>query len=450
MQAGPWRFCGNGLIPEARDKSCSRVSGRGLWGGANQAALPGAAVLHPNWRCSVRRHAVLAFFVCFFVGATSGCMPDEAQAVGDKGDRNDVGVAIRQDGLARAHADLEKRIDSAPARVMKKSGLAAVMGGAHVRVISTLPQEILLPIPQLADGQVPLCYFIRSTPPEAATEFRLGKRDEGNVSVRVRLTGKRQDIKIAWSSIVLLAPRSVTPNRTPVDPYRKATACVQSEADQIDKLAKELWPKSGKASEFAANIQRHIREMKGTARPRSLDALGILRSGQNGICTANANLAAALMRSQGVACRSVAVIPPISRRLEMHRIAEFAEDGRWLPFDPSSLSRDIPAKPWQNIIMAKTTIKDEETAMKPRMSVMIGCPYGQEIEMLTPGVTLFGEDMLWTEAKPLAEFASTDEINRLAAEAWNQYLETGSLTVGQRKSGAAKTAKELADLLKAN
>ena len=121
----------------------------------------------------------------------------------------------------------------------------------------------------------------------------------------------------------------------------------------------------------------------------------------------------------------------------MHRIAEFAQDGLWIPFDPSSLSREIPAMPWQNIIMAKTTIKDEETAMKPRMSVMIGCPYGQEIEMFTPGVTLFGEDMFWTEAKPLAEFASTDEINRLVAEAWNRYVEIGTLREGQRKAGAA-------------
>ena len=250
-----------------------------------------------------------------------------------------------------------------------------------------------------------------------AAEFRLGKGDEGNVSVRVRLAGKRQDIKIAWSSIVLLAPKTITPNRTPIDPYRKATACVQSGADQIDKLAKELWPKSGKASEFtSANIQRHIQAMNGNAQPRSLDALGILKSGQNGICTANANLAAALMRSKGIACRSAAVIPSISRRpWEMHRIVEFAEDGRWIPFDPSSLTIDIPAKPCQNIIMAKTTIKDEETAMKPRMSVMIGCPYGQGTEMLSSGVSLFGQDMFWTEAKPLAEFASTDEINRLTA-----------------------------------
>ena len=262
----------------------------------------------------MQKHAVPALFICFFVAAASGCMAEEAQAVADRGDRKDAEVAIRQDGLAKPQADLEKRISSAPAQVMEKSGLAGAMGGAHVLVVAAGPQEVLLPIPQLADGQVPLCFFIRSTPPEAATEFRLCRVDDGNVWVRVRLAGKRQDVRIAWSSIVMLAPQTVTPNRTPVDPYRKATACVQSGADQIDKLARELWPKSGKASEFAANIQRHVRGMKGTARPRSLDALGILKSGQNGICTANANLAAALMRSKGIACRSVAVIPPISRR----------------------------------------------------------------------------------------------------------------------------------------
>ena len=69
--------------------------------------------------------------------------------------------------------------------------------------------------------------------------------------------------------------------------------------------------------------------------------------------------------------------------------------------------------------------------------------------MLTPGVALFGADMFWTEAKPLAEFAPTDEVNRLAAEAWNRYRKTGTLTEGQRKSGGAKTARELVELLTA-
>jgi hypothetical protein len=331
---------------------------------------------------------------------------------------------------------------------MAKSGLAGAMGGAHVRVFANDPQEILLPVPQLADGQVPVCYFVRSTPPEAATDYRLGKSEDGQVTVRIRLVGKQQDVQIAWSAVVLLAPRNLAAKGTPADPYGKASACVQSGAEPIRKLAMELWPKSGEASEFATNIQRHIRDMKQVAPPRSLDALGILKSGANGICTGNANLAAALMRSKGIACRSSAVIPPISQRLEMHRIVEFVEDGRWIPFDPSSLHPDIPTKPWQNIIMARTTIQDEETAMKPRMSIMIGCPYGQEIELLSPGVTLFGKDMFWTLAKPLAEFAPTDEAIRVATQAWTRYLETGVLTDGQRNAHGASNAAELVEPLK--
>ena len=172
---------------------------------------------------------------------------------------------------------------------MKACGLAGVMGAIRVKVTSADPQEVLLPIPQLARGQVPLSYFIAITPANAATEFRLRTRDEGNVVVLVRLAGKRQDAQITWSSVVLLTPWDVTPNRAPAEPYRAATACVQAKSDEVAKLAADIWPKSGKAEAFAANIQRHIRDMKRVERPRTLDALGIPKeSGEEfHLCTAN-------------------------------------------------------------------------------------------------------------------------------------------------------------------
>ena len=132
----------------------------------------------------------------------------------------------------------------------------------------------------------------------------------------------------------------------------------------------------------------------------------------------------------------------------MHRIVEWAEKDQWILFDPSSLQTDIPAKPWQNIILARTTTQDEQAAMKPRMGVALGCPYGQEIELLTPGVMLTGQDFFWTIAKPLAEFEATEEAARLAAKAWTRYLETGALAPTQLKAGSAKTATELGELLK--
>jgi hypothetical protein len=380
-----------------------------------------------------------------FVGVYWGAFPSCTNSVQDN---ISPGVSVRQDGLVAPHAELDKAIMAAPAGVMKQSGLAGAMGGAHLKLTSGSPQQVILPIPQLADGQVPVCYFIRCTPPDAADDFRLRKRDDCNVVVSVRLVGGRRDVQLAWSAVVLLVPRAATPNTTPPEPYRAATPCAQSQAAEVTKLAADILPGTGNAAEFAANIQRHIQRSKRKAQPRSLDALGILRSGENSICTGNANLAAALMRAKGIACRSVAVVPPISQRLEMHRIVEFFDDNRWQSFDPSSLQLDIPAKPWQNIIMAKTTVSDEQMAAKPRAAVTLGCPYGQEAEMLSSGVILWGQDLFWSMAKPLGEFEPTDETVRSAAEAWNSYLETGTLTRGQLKAASAKTAAALADDLR--
>jgi hypothetical protein len=153
------------------------------------------------------------------------------------------------------------------------------------------------------------------------------------------------------------------------------------------------------------------------------------------------------MRSKGIACRSLAVIPTIGQELEMHRIVEFSQNGQWLRFDPSSVHPDIPVKPWQNIIMARTTPQDEQRAMRPRMGVTVGCPYGQEVELLTLGVTPTGQDMFWTMAKPLAEFEPTVEAARLATACWTRYLETGLLRPAQFRAGDAKTASELVHFL---
>jgi hypothetical protein len=398
----------------------------------------------------VSRHckALTVLVLVVSLGAACSWGEPSGESVRDDADKQQATpeVALRQDNLAGLQTALAKRVNSAPAAAMKQCGLAGALGGAHVRVTSTDPQEIRLPIPQLADGQVPLCYAINSDPADAATEFRLRRDDDGQVALVVRLAGKKQDVQLSWSSVVLLTGRDVAPNRTPADPYRKATACVQAQADEITKLAAATWPGTGKTDEFAANIRRHITQMRRAERPRSLDAVGILKSGENTICTANANLATALMRSKGIACRTVAVIPCLPQRFEMHRIAEFFEKDRWVAFDPS-LQTDIPVKPWQYVIMARTTARDEERAMKPRPGSMLGCPYGQEIELLTSGVSLSGQDFFWTQARPLAEFEATEETARRAAEAWQHYLETGTLTPGQVKAASATTAAGLADAL---
>ena len=80
---------------------------------------------------------------------------------------------------------------------------------------------------------------------------------------------------------------------------------------------------------------------------------------------------------------------------------------------------------------------------------MVGCPYGQELELMTEGITLWGQEFFWTIAKPIAEFDASDEAIRLAAEAWKRILEVGTLSQGQVKAASAKNAKEFLDFLKA-
>jgi len=281
------------------------------------------------------------------------------------------------------------------------------------------------------------------------TEYRIWSRSEGNVVVRVSLDARKQEVQLTWCAVVLMTPWNITPETAPFEPYRAASPCAQSASERIVQLAETLWPASGLPSEFAVGIRGHIERMARESDPKSLDAAGILASGDNTICTANSNLAAALMRAKGIACRSLAVIPSVSRRYEMHRVSEFEDGGRWVRFDPSSLQRDIPAKPWQNIVMSKSTMSDEERSMKPRNGIMPGCPYGQSIELPTRGVALKGFDFYWTIGKPLAQFEATEESARLAAAAWTRFLETGTLTQGQIDARAATTAAEFSELLKA-
>jgi len=360
------------------------------------------------------------------------------------------GVSIQKVSDARLHSESQAAIASAPAKAMNRPGLAAATGGVRVRILSSDPQELLFPLPQLVDAQVPICHFVAITPAEAVADCRLRTWDGGAAVMTVHLGGKGREVRIAWSSVVLLAPGKVGLSQAAAESYRQATPCVQADADEIAGLAASLWPATGRSAEFAANIQRHIRQSTRREQPKSLDARGILKSGENGICTGNANLAAALMRAKGLACRTIAAIPTNAQRMEMHRIVEFYDNDQWSSFDPSSVYADVPLKPWQYIIMAKTTIQDEQLAMRPRMGAMIGAPYGHEAELLTPGLTLSGEDFFWTQAKLLAEFDATEQSVRLAADAWTRHMQTGQITAEQLKAASAKTAAAFEAALRGN
>jgi len=330
-------------------------------------------------------------------------------------------------------------LDAVPPRAMQGSGLAGAMGGVNLKAHQVGTYDVLLPLPQLADGQAPVFYSLGAKPKAALAACRLQERSDGNAFVNLTLNvSKGQEVAIEWSSVLLIAGKPLLENRTAPEMFRAATACAQADDSQIIELAGRLWPATGVAQDYAANIQEFIRAVEPQKRPMSLDALGILATGQNTICTANANLACALMRARQVACRSIATLPTLSRRFEMHRIVEYCDDGTWIPFDPSGVYSAIPLEPYQNIIMVKTSISDEQTSMKPRLGVMRGCPFGQEVEFARPGLSLFGQAFFWTVAAPLAEFDVTDEAFTLTAGVWERYLMTGTTSAAQSKAASAR------------
>ncbi|HPA27998.1 MAG TPA: transglutaminase-like domain-containing protein, partial [Acidobacteriota bacterium] len=304
-----------------------------------------------------------------------------------------AGVVFRvtpDPGIASSVREVEK-IDS-PLK-MKAGGLSGVMGGMHLKAFRGGTYDLRIPVPQLADGQIPIFYSLSSEPEDAIVECRLQKAGSGSSAVNLRIkAGKGEEIFVNWTGAVLISESFTDGAVEQGDPYVQASACVQSGDPKIKGIAEKLWKGSGGAEGYAAGIQKFIMGMKQAKQPSSLDALGILSSGCNTICTSNANLACALMRAKSIPCRSVAVVPTIPRRFEMHRVAEYHDGNRWVSFDPSCVNMDIPLKPWQNIVMARTSIGEEDASMKPRAGAMAGCPVGQEAEFARLGLNLFGND----------------------------------------------------------
>jgi hypothetical protein len=386
----------------------------------------------------------LGGLVCALFASSLGC----AKAPAHPG-QLPVGVAVEPADLAAIEQRVAMTVTSTPPSFMKSSGLAGAAGGAHVKLLNAGKHELLLPVPQMADGQVPILYSIRTAPLEVGKEYRLRQREGSNVVVSVQLEGKAdQVVQINWSAVILMAGRSVSSNLTNPESFLSPTACVQSGGKEVKALADRLWPSNGTVSGYAASVQGFIQGMKQQTQPRSMDATAILGSGANWICTANANLAAALLRAKSIPARSLATIPTIGRRLEMHRIVEYADRGQWQQFDPSAVQPDIPMKPWQNIIMATTTLGDEDYGMKPRMGSALGCPYGQELEFLDGGMAFWGQDFFWTLGVGLAEFDPGEEATNLARTSWSRFLATGRLTASPIRAASATSAAALIEALR--
>jgi hypothetical protein len=155
----------------------------------------------------------------------------------------------------------------------------------------------------------------------------------------------------------------------------------------------------------------------------------------------------ALLRHRGVPARSLAVLPTDGQRLEMHRIVEWFADGHWHRFDPSLVHADVPMRTSQSLVMAITSIADEVRADVLRPAVPRGCPFGQEIEILSGPAILFGTEFFWTQALPLVAFAAGEQELVAAGALWRRFEREGKAEPGAAKAAAAVDAASFAAAL---
>lgn len=334
------------------------------------------------------------------------------------------GQAPRREAIAARYAELA----AAPRIDIAGGGLVAVLGGACVRLTGRRPAALQLPLPQDLGGQVPLAFAIVAEPPAAVQAVFVHAEGSSGAIISATLQGRSGlDVRLQWAAVVLVAERKAAAEAAEAAPWLAASPCAQSEHQEIRALAGRLAPADAAPAALACAVQQFVRDLQPRHPPKSLDALGLLASGQNGICTANANLAAAVLRSRGVPARSLAVVPPIGLRLEMHRTVEWHEDGAWHRFDPSSLHQAVPMRATDGIVMAVTSIADEQRGGRPRMSASLGCPYAQQIEIVRGPAILFGAEMFWTQALPLLAVAADDGELAAVRACWQGFLATGRL-----------------------
>lgn len=344
------------------------------------------------------------------------------------------------EAAAAGSRELAARIAAAEPLTLRDGGLCGVLGGAVVRLGGkagvAAEATVQLPLPQLLAGQVPLRFALATEPVDALRELTIVHHDGANAVLHATVQGKRgTEVRLSWASVVLLAERTEAVG-TEAEGFLAATPCAEADDAAIRRLAGELAPEQAAPSVLAKALQPWIAAQPRQQRPTTLDAKALLTSGNHGICTMHANFAAALLRSRNVPTRQLAVIPTNGMRLEMHRIVAFAADGRWQRFDPSGVHAEVPMRTCNSVVVACTSIEDERLGGMLRIGAPLGCPYGQELEIVRGQAFPFGPEFFWTQARPLGAFAVDDASLAAASAAWRRFLTRGVLDPAAERAAA--------------
>jgi transglutaminase-like putative cysteine protease len=200
----------------------------------------------------------------------------------------------------------------------------------------------------------------------------------------VTVAPKKEGALVRWESLVLVgqsnndplarADQPSTPKETA--PWTRSTACVQSDDPAIRDKAKELAKDVDGIEPFARRVIEFTSHHQGKDDIAfdTLDARKALDCG--GSCTSRANLAAALLRAQGIPARTVAHLPTWSGPLYEHWLVEYWHPGSGWVWLESSLGQFRPPS-CSVVVLGVANPEDEDRAFDPLQcrQVMPGAPY---------------------------------------------------------------------------
>lgn len=334
---------------------------------------------------------------------------------------------------------------------MEGPGIAHAQG--HFQITAQENAEIpkiAFPIPLAFEDQVPIYFEIRANPEDALKETVIKKRDEYNWVVELTFNPlkKGNTVEIFWEGYVFIRDHDY--NQLPdnvelpkkeelseeVQQWLVSTLCVQVDNPEIQEKAREIRGERTNIIDIAQKTANFLETGVTRGEFRSLDAVEALHKG--GSCTSYANLAAALLRANGIPMRILAVYPTWASSLQTHYIVEFYVFGYgWVRFE-STLGK-IPWQPYQDIVVAVVTPEDEDRSFEQgRWTGGSGVPWLSLTENLTKYDTSYlgmvdpkmncdhgAEAVIVFDA----EEEKIEEAFNLTWRVWNAYLEL--ITEGQ-------------------
>lgn len=252
--------------------------------------------------------------------------------------------------------------------------------------------KLLIPLPLDYREQVPLTFEVSTRPARRLRAARVYQDRPGAWIAELDfLPLHTSNVVVDWNSVVLVGARSFRdfperapfPKKWPVEatPWLASTVCAQAEDPRIRKVAATIRDTSSDVRRIIEETLRWMSELETDGRELCAVFDAVEALDHRGSCLSNANLAAALLRANGIPARTLGGYPTWSQPAQCHFIVEAYVPGYgWFPMDPSR--GHAPVRPSDQIEASIVPTEYEDQRAVTRTLGVRGLPYLSLIEVI--------------------------------------------------------------------